>query len=151
SYLFAAASVVAISILIVGLVIALLLDRTWTAMPLWHFAAAELLAFVAAVVVLYASPWLRIRLVPPGRQVGHAHDNALRQFLSRNVHLTAERTGVLIFVSLAERYAEVVADAGINAKVSQDAWNGIVADLIAHASRDQLADGFVGAIKAVGA
>lgn len=151
SYLFAAASVVAISILIVGLGLALLLDRLWISVPLWHFAAAELLAFAAAVAVLYALPGIRIRLVPRAWQFGHAHDNAIRQFLSRNVHLTSERTGVLIFVSLAERYAEIVADAGINAKVGQDAWNVIVAELIAQASRDRLADGFVGAVQAVGA
>ena len=56
----------------------------------------------------------------------------------------------LIFVSLAERYAEVVADSGINAKVAAADWDGVVAGLAAHASDDQLADGFVEAIGAVG-
>ena len=61
------------------------------------------------------------------------------------------RTGVLIFVSLDERYAEVVADSGINAKVRQDEWNAIIADLVAKAGAERLTDGFVGAIDAVGA
>ena len=39
----------------------------------------------------------------------------MKQFLSRNIHVTTARTGVLLFVSLAERYAEIVADSGINA------------------------------------
>ena len=61
---------------------------------------------------------LRIHLVPRRQRYRHAHDNAMKQFLARNVHLTTARTGVLLFVSLAERYAEVVADAGINSQVS---------------------------------
>ena len=41
----------------------------------------------------------------------------------------------MLFVSLAERYAEVVADAGINSRVPQETWDGVVAGLIAHARR----------------
>ncbi len=33
------------------------------------------------------------------------------------------RTGVLIFVSVAERYAVILADAGINQKVTQQVWD----------------------------
>jgi len=75
----------------------------------------------------------------------------MKQFLSRNIHLTSARTGVMLFVSLAERYAEVVADAGINNRVPQETWDGVVAGLIAHARRGAVADGFVEAITTVGA
>ncbi len=80
-----------------------------------------------------------------------AHANAVKQFLARNVHLTTARTGVLLFVSLAERYAEVVADAGINQKVSQETWDGVVLQLVEGARESRLADGFVTAIGTVGA
>ena len=63
-------------------------------------------------------PAMRIHLVPLRQRYRHAHDNAMKQFLGRNIHITAARTGVLLFVSLAERYAEVVADAGINSRGS---------------------------------
>ena len=36
---------------------------------------------------------------------------------------------------MAERYAEVVADAGIDANVAQETWDAVVAELIAHAPR----------------
>ncbi|TGV62285.1 TPM domain-containing protein, partial [Mesorhizobium sp. M00.F.Ca.ET.149.01.1.1] len=61
------------------------------------------------------------------------------------------RTGVLVFVSIAERYAEIVADSGIDAKVGQDVWDGMVGELTRHAGEDRLADGFVRAIESVGA
>lgn len=150
-YLFQAASIVAITMLLVGLAVAFALESLWFSVRLPIFAAAEVVAFACSVAVLYAFPALRIRLVPRAWQFAHARDNALRQFLARNVHLTSERTGVLIFVSLAERYAEIVADQGINARVPQAAWDGMVADLIGSARQGMLADGFVATVNAVGA
>ena len=41
----------------------------------------------------------------------------MRQFLAHGLHKTENRTGVLIFAAVAERYVEIIADAGINAKV----------------------------------
>ena len=38
---------------------------------------------------------------------------AAEQFIAKNLHLTRERTGVMIFVSLGERMAELIADEGI--------------------------------------
>ncbi|MDQ2632531.1 MAG: TPM domain-containing protein [Pseudomonadota bacterium] len=150
-YFFSAAMVLVVSILAISLAVAFLMEAWWLTMRLPVFVSAQLLALAAALALIYLLPGLRIRLAPRRWQYMRAHDNALKQFLARNVHLTAERTGVLIFVSVAERYAEIVADAGINAKVPQDMWDSIVAGLIDDARRDRLADGFVAAIGAVGA
>lgn len=150
SYFFPAALVVAVSMLVAAFCVALALEAWWISIRLPVFAATLLLAFAAALAVLYAMPSLCIRLAPRRWQFARAHDNALKQFLAKNVHITAERTGVLVFVSLAERYAEVVADSGINAKVPQPLWDGIVAGLVDHARGDRLADGFVAATMAVG-
>ena len=60
-----------------------------------------------------------------------AHAEAVRQFCAQGLHKTENRTGVLIFASEAEHYAEMIADAGINAKVKQEVWDDAVAVLIA--------------------
>ena len=60
-----------------------------------------------------------------------AHAEAMRQFFAQGLHKTERRTGVLIFAAVAERYAEIVADAGINAKVAPHVWDQAVAALIA--------------------
>ncbi len=151
SYFYAAAFFVSLAMLVLSVLVAYALEYWWLSVRLPVFIIAVSLAFVAAWGVLYFAPGLRMHLVPRRLRYRRAHDNALKQFLARNVHITMARTGVLIFVSLAERYAEVVADSGINAKVPQETWNDIVAGLVAHASRDHLADGFVAAIGAVGA
>jgi len=114
------------------------------------FGLAVLAAFLTAMLVLWVFPAIRMLLVPRRIRYKRAHLNALQQFLARNVHITEHRTGILLFVSMAEHYAEVIADAGINARVEQDEWNAIVATLVHHASRAQVAEGFVLAIGQAG-
>lgn len=149
-YFVAAALFVTAGIMAASLIAALVLDRGWQPVPLAHFVAAQILAVATALVVLRVFPALRLHFVPLRLRYRRAHDNALKQFLARNVHITSARTGVLIFVSLAERYAEIVADSGINARTPQETWNAIVAELIDNAREDRLADGFVAAIGTVG-
>ena len=61
-----------------------------------------------------------------------------------------DRTGILIFVSLAERYARIIADDGIAARVPQSEWQAAVDALIAHMRDGRIADGFVAAIELCG-
>jgi putative membrane protein len=150
SYFHAAAVSIALAIAAAGIVVGFALEWLWIDVRLPHFLLCQALALLAGLALLWWLPALRIHFVPLGLRYRRAHDNAMKQFLARNVHITAARTGVLIFVSLAEQYAEVIADTGIDAKVDQPAWNGIVADLVAHARADRLAEGFLGAIAAVG-
>ena len=70
--------------------------------------------------------------------------------MAHGIHTTADRSGVLLFVSLAEHYAEVVADAGINEKVDQNEWDDMVATLTQHAAKGQVGEGFVVAIEKAG-
>jgi putative membrane protein len=110
----------------------------------------QLAAFVAAAIVL-ARPALRFRIVPRRARHDRAHATAMRQFWAQGLHKTQRRTGVLIFVSLAERYAEIVADAGINEKVTPEVWNDAVAALTSAVKHGRIADGFVAAIERCGA
>ena len=79
-----------------------------------------------------------------------ASGNAVRQFLAHGLHTTQDRSGVLIFVSLAEHYAEVIADAGINEKVDQSQWDSMIAVLVDCARQGRVADGFVQVIEVCG-
>lgn len=150
SYFYPAAVTVLVTMLIVSLGCTLLLETWWYTVRLPLFVFAQILAASAMLVILALFPGLRVWLVPRRLQFLRAHSKAVTQFLSRNVHLTAERTGVLIFVSLAERYAEVVADSGINSKVNQSDWNDIVAHLIEHCRNNEITDGFVHAVEETG-
>jgi len=121
----------------------------WTWWPIQHIYLLQLGVFAALVAILMPLP-MRLALVPQSVKHARAHRRAVEQFLAQNMHTTVGRTGVLIFVSAAEHYAEVLADAGIHARVPQSVWQTIVDDLTDHIGRDQAGDGFVRAIAAAG-
>jgi putative membrane protein len=119
---------------------------TWPAGVIY---LSQLAAFIVVALVL-SLPMIRFRIVPKGRLWGHAHAEAMHQFLAHGIHLTERRTGVLIFASVAERYAEIVADSGINAKVQPEVWSKAIAAMIAAIKDGRPGDGFVAAIELCG-
>jgi putative membrane protein len=78
------------------------------------------------------------------------HKAALDQFCAHGIAGTVGRTGVLIYVSLAERVAEIVADEAIHRSVNPASWSKIAAELAASARTGSLADGLVAAVTASG-
>jgi putative membrane protein len=74
----------------------------------------------------------------------------MEQFHIRGIARKKDRTGVLIFVSLAERYARIIADDGIAARMPQSEWQGAVDALVAHMRGGRIADGFIAAIEVCG-
>jgi putative membrane protein len=110
----------------------------------------QILVFAFAFVVLSWPP-LRIALVPPAVRRARAHRAAVEQFFARGLTRTQGRTGLLIFVSFAERYARIIADEGISSKVSNRDWQRAVDTLTAHLRDGRHAQGFIAAIEQCGA
>jgi putative membrane protein len=106
----------------------------------------QLAVFIAAGLLFSWMP-LRLALVPRGVLRARAHRAAVEQFFVRRVSHTAKRTGVLIFVSLAERYARIIADEGIAAKVGNAEWQAAIEALTGHMRDGRIAAGFIAAIE----
>jgi putative membrane protein len=111
---------------------------------------AQLAVFLAAAILFLWEP-VRFALAPGSVKRARCHQKAVEQFLAQSLHTTRGRTGVLIYVSFAEHYAEVIADEGIYKKVKPDVWNDVIAELTAHLARGQRTQGFVKAIERCGA
>jgi putative membrane protein len=111
-----------------------------------------LIQLVCAALLLALLLWYGRggRFVPGFVKRGRAHDVALREFTARGLTLTRGRTGVLLYVALQERYAEIVADAGIDGKVDEETWRGVVTPLLEAARQDRLREGLIEAVGAVG-
>jgi len=109
----------------------------------------QLLVFLAVAAVLYWRP-LRLTLVPNSIKRDRAHKRAMEQFVAQNLYTTRGHTGVLIFLSEAERYAEVVADQNINSKVPQANWQALVDRLTTRIGDGEAAEGLCEAITAAG-
>jgi putative membrane protein len=117
--------------------------------PVEFIYLVQLGAFLLGALILqWEAP--RFAVVPGSIKRARAHQKAVEQFLAQNLRTTKGRTGIRIYVSVAERYAEVIADEGIYRKMPQETWNGVVDALTTHLGRGQRVKGFVTAIEACG-
>lgn len=137
------------------LALALALVVPWPLLALTAMSAPSifLTQLIAAALLLGVMLWYGRggRFVPGFVKRRQAHETALREFTARGLTLTRGRTGVLLYVAMQERYAEIVADAGISAKVEAETWQVIVEPLLAAAAQDRLREGLIAAVGAVGA
>lgn len=124
-----------------------LIHFTW--MKVQYIFLIQLAVFLVLLVVLWPKN-VRVALVPRSIRNNHAKRRATEQFLAQNLHTTKGRTGVLIFVSVAERHAEVLADKAIDDRVPAGTWQEIVDTLTSEISQGRATDGFIQAIMAAG-
>jgi len=107
---------------------------------------------VALLLSLFLSwPSRRYALVPGFIKRAQVHEAAAREFLGRGLTRTREKTGILIYVALAEHYAEILADTGIADEVDPETWQDIIAKLTAAIREGRIGDGLVAAVRQAGA
>jgi putative membrane protein len=102
------------------------------------------------LALLFKLPALQYRLIPRQVRFWRASNLARRQFLEQNLHHTNGETGILIFVSEAERYVEILVDRGISAKIPDSYWQAIVKQFTEQVHNGNVAKGFVECIEACG-
>jgi putative membrane protein len=134
------------TLLALAVPIPLILLTNW---PVEYIYLLQLATFFLASL-LFQWPPLRFALVPKSVKHLRPHQRAVEQFLAQNLHTTKSRTGVLIYVSFAEHYAEVIADEGIYRKVEPSVWQDVIAELTSHLARGTRTHGFVKAIEMCG-
>jgi putative membrane protein len=118
----------------------------------WLQQHVYLLQFATFMVLALAFQWrpLKFRLIPRAVSYVRAQRLAQEQFLVQNLHHTEQRTGVLIFVSVAEHYVEILADKGINDRVPDDTWDHIVQQFTGLVKQGRVAEGFMQTIQRCG-
>jgi len=99
-----------------------------------------------ATLALVSIPPVRRALTPRGLKRERVRQRAEEQFLAKNLHLTRERTGVLIYASAAERMAELIADEAIHAQAPDGTWDKAMGALTAGLKRGEPGAGFAAAI-----
>ncbi|MCG6908605.1 MAG: TPM domain-containing protein [Deltaproteobacteria bacterium] len=75
---------------------------------------------------------------------------AITAFFTRGLYRTRDETGILIFISVFERKVWVLADRGINAKVSPGRWDTVVARIVDGIKGGRQAEAICEAVKEVG-
>ncbi|MDP5280873.1 hypothetical protein Q9Q95_18255 [Sphingomonas sp. DG1-23] len=131
---------------------ALLIDAWSETPPRWYLTFALVLmalTFLVARVVL-ALDALRMALTPGATKTRRVHARALALFRTAAEKRTKASTGVLLYLSLAEHRAEIIADESIHSKVSADVWGEAMAVLIAAVKQGRPGDGLAEAVAQIG-
>lgn len=82
------------------------------------------------------------------RELG-SRERAREVFAAHGVWNTEENNGVLIYLLLADRRVEIVADRGIEAKVARDEWQSICRMMEHHFRDARFEEGAVAGVRAV--
>ena len=145
------------------------LFAAWPPLPRWiveqitgGWGEAEirdlmLLTFVAMIIVFlivrYTLAYMPLRLffTPRATKRRRVRRRAIELFKVGTEARTAGRTGILIYVSLGEHMAEIVADEAIHACVADTEWGDAMAALIAEIKHGRIAAGMIAAVGKVGA
>ena len=114
-----------------------------------HSYLTQFTVFIV-LAVLFQWPPMKFRLIPRYVKVQRARRLAHVQFLAQDLHHTTQRTAILLFVSVAEHYVEIIADKGINDAVETGTWDNIVNQFVNDVKQGQMAGGFVAAIQRCG-
>lgn len=115
----------------------------------WELTLAQWVTFIV-VGLVFRRPAITTRLIPRAVRHWRAGNLARRQFLEQELHHTEGGTGMLIFVSEAERYVEILVDRGISARISDEIWQSIVAAFTRRVKEGETLQGFLECIEACG-
>ena len=108
-----------------------------------------LLAFALGWLLLSWDP-LRLALTPSPVKSARVHARAIKHFKVGAERRTHGRTGVLLYLSMREHRAEIVADQPIAEKVPAEVWGEAMADMLAEIKEGRIAEGLAAGVRDVG-
>ena len=131
------------------------LHATWNA----EWSPGEVFAMASGMGILtFLVVWLlqfidavRFAMVPRIVKRNRVFDRAVSHFKVGAERRTHGRTGVLLYLSMREHRAEIVADETIAEKVDPEVWGEAMVDMLVQVKKGDIAGGLVAGIRDVGA
>ncbi|MEZ5742593.1 MAG: TPM domain-containing protein [Sphingomonadaceae bacterium] len=125
--------------------------QEWT--PRGIFTLAAVVAALKFGGMLLIQLWqpLKFFLIPGPVRTNRVHERAVRAFRIGAERRTHGRTGILIYLSMREHRAEIVADESIATKVDPEVWGDAMEAMLAELKQGRTADGMIAAVERVGA
>ncbi|WP_336985950.1 TPM domain-containing protein [Altererythrobacter aquiaggeris] len=108
-----------------------------------------LLKFLAVWAVQQWDP-LRFWLIPGPVKTARVHSRAIAHFKVGAERRTHGRTGIMIYLSMREHRAEIVADRPIAEKVSAEVWGAAMEDMLVEIKQGRIAEGMAAGVRDVG-
>jgi putative membrane protein len=117
---------------------------------MWVFLSILAPAFVLGYWLVKYIPWLKKIFISDREIVEEVEEAAVTSFFKHGLYRTRDGTGILIFISVFERKVWVLADRGIDAKVSSDHWRSVVAGITEGIRNKQAATAICQAVDTIG-
>ena len=126
----------------------------WQAEPTLSQLLTLLMVFAALkfTVTLLILKWmpLRLALTPGSTKTRRVRRRAVMLFKTGGERRTIGRTGILIYLSMAERRAEIIGDEAITRVTTPETWGEAMAALITEVKAGRPGDGIVAAVERIG-
>lgn len=127
----------------------------WNASASFRLLMLLLVVKMAAVflIVRFACAWmpLRMALTPASTKTRRVRRRAVELFRAGTEKRTRGRTGILLYLSLLEHRAEIVADEAIHGRVEADVWGEAMAALVDGVKAGRPGEGMALAVERIGA
>lgn len=126
-------------------------EHEWTIRELATILFVAMTVKFLAVRYLLAIPKLRMLVTPRATKASRVRRRAIALFKAAAEQRTEARTGVLLYLSLAEHQAEIVADEAIYTRVTDSMWGEAMAALIDRLREGKPGEGMAQAVRMIGA
>jgi len=117
---------------------------------MWLFMGIFAVFFAGFHLLIKHLLWLKRWFISKREIEEEVQEAAVTAFYQNGLFRTRDETGVLIFISVFERRVWVLADRGINEKVPQDSWKGVVDMITIGIRENRAAEAICGAVETVG-
>jgi putative membrane protein len=108
-----------------------------------------LFKFLAALFLMKWRP-LRMALTPGSTKTRRVRRRAIMLFKTGAERRTVGRTGILVYLSLAEHRAEIVADEAITAVTTPETWGEAMVALLTEVKAGRPGEGIAAAVALIG-
>ncbi len=117
-----------------------------------HYVLVFFLMSLVFLIVRYGLTImpLRLALTPKATRRRRVRRRAIDLFKVGTEKRTTGRTGILIYLSMGEHMAEIVADEAIYTRVADTEWGDAMGAMIDHVAAGRVTDGMIAAVERVG-
>lgn len=107
----------------------------------------QIMSFVLVYFILYKFETILFKLLPKTYKYEKTSTYANKQFSNLGLQTTKTKQAIMFFVSIDEKYVEIITDSAIKEKIDNSYWQDIVNEFIKDVKKDKLANGYLKAIK----
>lgn len=117
---------------------------------MWLFLGFLTVFFILFHEIIKRIPWLKRFFISRKEIDDEVEEAAITNFFDQGLYRTRDQTGVLVLISVFERRVWVLADRGINTRVSESQWDDIVKMITDGIKQKRPADAICEAVENIG-